>query len=71
MIMVLPFGLEEFLLVDWSSLPNKAWLSLGYIIIGTTFTDIRYLGSIERDKTHQKNVTIAMIQNEKSSPKLR
>jgi drug/metabolite transporter (DMT)-like permease len=41
MIMVLPFGLEEFLLVDWSSLPNKAWLSLGYIIIGTTF--IAYL----------------------------
>jgi drug/metabolite transporter (DMT)-like permease len=41
MVMVLPFGLEEFLLVDWSSLPNEAWLSLGYIIIGTTF--IAYL----------------------------
>lgn len=41
MFMVLPFGLEEFLLVDWSNLPNKAWLSLGYIIIGTTF--IAYL----------------------------
>ena len=41
MFMVIPFGLEEFLLVDWSSLPNEAWLSLGYIIIGTTF--IAYL----------------------------
>jgi drug/metabolite transporter (DMT)-like permease len=41
MFMVLPFGLGEFLLVDWSSLPNEAWLSLGYIIIGTTF--IAYL----------------------------
>jgi len=41
MFMVIPFGYKEFMLVEWSSLPNEAWLSLGYIIIGTTF--IAYL----------------------------
>lgn len=41
MFMVIPFGYKEFMLVEWASLPNEAWLSLGYIIIGTTF--IAYL----------------------------
>ena len=41
MFMVIPFGIEEFLQIEWTSLPNEAWLSLGYIIIGTTF--IAYL----------------------------
>jgi drug/metabolite transporter (DMT)-like permease len=41
MFMVMPFGIGEFLLIEWASLPNEAWLSLGYIIIGTTF--IAYL----------------------------
>ena len=35
-IFVIPFGFEEFLLVDWRGLPNEAWMSLSYIIIGTT-----------------------------------
>ena len=41
MFMVIPFGMDEFLQIEWASLPNEAWLSLGYIIIGTTF--IAYL----------------------------
>jgi len=41
MIMVIPFGVEEFTLVEWSNMPNEAWLSLAYIVIGTTF--IAYL----------------------------
>jgi drug/metabolite transporter (DMT)-like permease len=41
MLMVIPFGFEEFLQIEWTSLPNDAWLSLGYIIVGTTF--IAYL----------------------------
>ena len=41
MLMVIPFGFEEFTLVEWSNMPNDAWLSLAYIVIGTTF--IAYL----------------------------
>ena len=41
MLMVIPFGFEEFTLVEWSNMPNEAWLSLAYIVIGTTF--IAYL----------------------------
>ena len=41
MLMVIPFGIEEFTLVEWSNMPNEAWLSLSYIVIGTTF--IAYL----------------------------
>ncbi|MFC1842900.1 hypothetical protein ACFLYU_04545 [Candidatus Dependentiae bacterium] len=36
-------------------------------IIGTSFPDIRYLGSIEREKTHYKNITLDMIKKAKSS----
>ena len=39
--MVIPFGYKEFMQIEWTSLPIEAWLSLGYIIIGTTF--IAYL----------------------------
>jgi len=41
MFFVLPFGFSEFMLIDWSTLTTDAWLSLAYIIIGTTF--IAYL----------------------------
>jgi drug/metabolite transporter (DMT)-like permease len=41
MFMVIPFGYKEFMQIEWTSLPTEAWLSLGYIIIGTTF--IAYL----------------------------
>lgn len=37
MIIVIPIGLKEFLLVDWYSFPAKAWYSLLYILLGTTF----------------------------------
>ncbi len=37
LFMVVPFGYEEVAQVEWGNLPGEAWLSLGYIIIGTTF----------------------------------
>ena len=37
MIVVIPIGLKEFLLVDWYSFPAEAWYSLLYILLGTTF----------------------------------
>lgn len=39
--MVTPFGFHELLTVQWTGLPVEAWLSLVYIIVGTTF--IAYL----------------------------
>lgn len=36
-------------------------------LIGTSFPDIRYLGVIERDKTHKINVTLKEVKQEKSS----
>lgn len=36
-------------------------------ILGTSFPDIRYLGVIERDKTHNNGATWATVQAEKSS----
>ncbi len=35
-------------------------------LLGTVFPDIRYLGVIQRDKTHFKNVTYQKIKNESS-----
>lgn len=35
--MVLPFGWQEAMAVDWAGLPSWAWLSLGFIVIFTTF----------------------------------
>jgi drug/metabolite transporter (DMT)-like permease len=37
MFTVIPFGFNEFTQVEWSLLPNEAWLSIAYIIMGTTF----------------------------------
>lgn len=36
LIMVLPFGLPEVLVVDWSSLSSKAVSSIAYVLIGVT-----------------------------------
>ena len=35
--MVLPFGVNELLNLNWSELPNYIWFSLSYVIIGATF----------------------------------
>lgn len=35
-------------------------------LLGTLFPDVRYLGTIERKKTHYRHVTLAQIQNEPS-----
>jgi drug/metabolite transporter (DMT)-like permease len=40
-VIVLPFGIGEFMVIDWPSLPVNAWASLGYIVLATTF--IAYL----------------------------
>jgi drug/metabolite transporter (DMT)-like permease len=34
---VFPFGIGELLVVDWQMMPQEAWLSLSYVIIGATF----------------------------------
>lgn len=35
-IYVLPFGIKEFLSIDWQSIPSQQYWALGYIIIFTT-----------------------------------
>ncbi|NNM15131.1 MAG: EamA family transporter, partial [Bacteroidia bacterium] len=39
--MVTPFGVGELKQVDWSTLPTHAYLSIGYVVLGTTL--IAYL----------------------------
>lgn len=36
MFMVIPFGYNEALEVSWSTLPQEAWLSIAFVIVGTT-----------------------------------
>jgi drug/metabolite transporter (DMT)-like permease len=36
--MVLPFGLEGLQVADWGNFPPVAWWSLGFVLLGTTFT---------------------------------
>ena len=36
MFIVIPFGMKEFVAVEWSLLPAKAWYSLAFIVIGAT-----------------------------------
>ncbi len=36
--LVLPFGYHELTLVKWGQIPNEIWLSIIYIIAGTTFS---------------------------------
>jgi drug/metabolite transporter (DMT)-like permease len=36
-ILVLPFGLTELSQVEWASFPVEIWLSMGFVVIGTTF----------------------------------
>ena len=40
-IIVIPFGIGEFAVVDWPSIPAEAWASIAYVVLGTTF--IAYL----------------------------
>lgn len=34
---VIPFGYQEFIAVEWTLLPAKAWLSLTFIVLAVTF----------------------------------
>lgn len=34
---VIPFGAHDLSVVDWSAFTSEAWLSLSYVVIGTTF----------------------------------
>jgi drug/metabolite transporter (DMT)-like permease len=35
--MILPVGFVEFMQVDWSSFTSTAWISLAFVVIGSTF----------------------------------
>jgi drug/metabolite transporter (DMT)-like permease len=37
LFLVLPFGWQEFSIVEWTTIPANALLILGFIIVGTTF----------------------------------
>ncbi len=37
LLLVLPFGWQEFSIVEWTTIPANALLILGFIIVGTTF----------------------------------
>ena len=37
LLLVLPFGWQEFSIVEWTAIPTNALLILGFIIVGTTF----------------------------------
>lgn len=36
-LICLPFGLEEFMQIEWSSLPFEAYRGIAFVILGTTF----------------------------------
>jgi len=36
-IIVLPFGFNDFLEIDWVSMPTNIWYSILFVVIGTTF----------------------------------
>ncbi|MCB0503181.1 MAG: DMT family transporter, partial [Bacteroidetes bacterium] len=36
LLMVFPFGIKEFMEVQWQTMPTKAWLSILYVLMGTT-----------------------------------
>lgn len=43
-IFVLPFGMEQFTQIDWSSFPLSIWVQFAFVVIGTTF--LAYLFNI-------------------------
>jgi drug/metabolite transporter (DMT)-like permease len=43
-IFVLPFGIQQFTEIDWSTFTTDIWLKFGFVIIGTTF--LAYLFNI-------------------------
>lgn len=43
-IFVLPFGIQQFTEIDWSTFTTDVWLKFGFVIIGTTF--LAYLFNI-------------------------
>ena len=36
-IFVIPFGVQEFSEIQWSTFPNDIWLKFSFVVIGTTF----------------------------------
>lgn len=36
-VYVFPFGINQFIQIEWSSFPSSIWLSFTFVIIGTTF----------------------------------
>jgi drug/metabolite transporter (DMT)-like permease len=35
--MILPFGWNQFIHINWPALPSNAWLSLSFVVLGATF----------------------------------
>jgi len=36
-LIVIPVGFNEVMMISWQNMPLTAWLSIGYVVIGTTF----------------------------------
>ena len=36
-VIVLPFGWNEFLLIEWNTMPVDIWMKMLYVVVGTTF----------------------------------
>ncbi len=43
-IFVFPFGIQQFIAIDWSLFTSDIWLKFGFVIVGTTF--LAYLFNI-------------------------
>ncbi|MEM9024776.1 MAG: DMT family transporter, partial [Bacteroidota bacterium] len=44
LFLVVPFGLEQFLAVEWSTMPGTIWGEAAFVVVGTTF--LAYLFNI-------------------------
>ena len=58
-IVVIPFGLEEFLAIEWSNFTSSTWLSFLFVVVCTTF--LAYLFNIYGLKTLNPSVVSTYI----------
>lgn len=59
LLFVLPFGFQPFIEAKWSSFPNDIWLSVLFVVLGTTF--LTYLLNIFALKRVSPNVVSIYI----------
>ncbi|MFT7589280.1 MAG: drug/metabolite transporter (DMT)-like permease [Limisphaerales bacterium] len=43
MFIVIPFGFNQFIMIDWAGMPTEALFSVAYVVIGATF--LTYVGN--------------------------